>query len=65
MPIISLTMTVDGRDGADYDGGKSADADGDDANNDDDQHTNRENFAVTPVNSNHDNDGRKFYMRRM
>ena len=61
MTVIFLTITADGRDGADYDGGNSAD----DANNEHDQHTNRDNGAVSPANSKSVNDGRMSYMRRM
>ena len=65
MSVIFLTITADVRDVADYDGGNIADAYRDDANNEDDQHTNREIGYVSPANSNPGQDGRMFYMRRM
>ena len=65
MPVIYLTITVDGGDGTDCNCGKSADADRDNARNEDDQHTNRETGTVSPAYSNPGNDGRMFYMRRM
>ena len=60
MPVIFLTSTDDGRDGADDDGGNTADA-----NNEDDQYANRENVAVSPTILNPGNDGRMFYLRRI
>ena len=47
------TMPVDGGDGADYDVGNSVDA-----NNEDHQHTNRENGTVSTAISNPCNNGR-------
>ena len=58
MPVILHSITADGRDGADYDSGNSSD----DANNEDDQHTNRENGMVSPANLSPGSDGRMFYM---
>ena len=62
MPVIFLTITAEGRDGANYDGGNSADADRDNTNNKVDQHASRKNGAVCPANSNRDNDDGMFYM---
>ena len=53
---IFFNITADGGNGADYDGGNTANADRDDANNEDDQYTNR-TLATTVVHVAH-----MFYM---
>ena len=57
-PVIFINSMADDGNGADYDGRNSADADREDANNNEEeyQHTNRENGAVSPANSNPGND---------
>ena len=63
--VISFNISADYGDGADYDGGNTAIADRDDASNEEDQHSNRENGKISHAKWNPDNDGRIFYMPRM